>query len=369
MSSLRDGHIGAVEATILVAIYMGSKIFLTFPRDMAKLGATAAWFIPLFSMLVALLIFTFFNRLLLRFPGRNLVQVTETLLGPVAAGVATVIYFLIFFFITVVILRELAEMVKTIIMPMTPISVFIGLFLAAALFAAYQGIESLSRGAWLFFPFILLAFVLIIIGTAPFMRWENITPVLGYGPLPLLKWGLIKVALFGEGFILGLIPPYLRDQKDFSMIGYGSIILSGLTMTLTVFAYLLVFGMPSCIHAGAYPLYQMARLIFYGRFIQRVDVLFIFIWVFSILFTLAFSLYGGAVVLAQYFNLETYRPLLFPVSLLTYAAVFLAPSFPVAEWLDNQLLRTYGAVVVMLPLLLYIVAKGWRLREGGENAA
>lgn len=365
MGRIRDGHIGYVEATALMTILLGGKIFRFFPRQMAKIGQGAGWIIILVTTLLALGIFLILAALMKKFPQKSLVGINEKLMGRFVGTFFSLAIFAIFYFTAIIVLRTKMEIIKTTVLPLTPISVLTVLFAFSCIFAAYNGIESISRGLWLFAPFILASIGLIVLGVFPYFNYSNIFPILGPGIPNLIKESVPRASNYVELILLGVLFPYFRDTSKFKKAGVISITVAGTIKIIVFLGYLFTFGIPSAINSSTIPLYQIARFIYFGRFVQRVEALFIVIWVFVGLFEITLLLYGAALTLTESLKLPTFRPLLIPLGFMLVVFSLIPQNIIQVERLEFNYLRVYGGVIYLIPVILLFVA--WLKRKRGKE--
>lgn len=354
MGRIRDGHIGYAEAIALIVIYVSAKIILPLPAYIVKEGQGASWLVIAIGLVAAILAFLPLAWLLKKYPEQNIVRITETVMGKYLGVFFNIIYFLYFIIVFAVGVREFSEIIKTAVLPLTPISVLIGLIISASVFGAYQGIESISRGNWLFTPFIILALLIILLGILPFSQPTYIFPLLGTGALPVLKAGIFRTLLFSDIIFLGILASFIRSNQEIKKIGMLSLIISGITMIAVVVVFYIVFLEQST--KMTFPLYQMARLIFFGRFVTRIEVIFVFIWVFIGLIRFSANLFAAAVVLAETLKLSNYKPLLFPITIIVYAISLIPLSFPAVLELDVPRYIISAVAGVILPFIVFLVA-------------
>lgn len=366
MVAIREGHIGYREGIALLAITLSSKVFLTCPRNLISEGQTAGWLVSLAHLLVALVAVLPGLVLLKKYPDRTLIEIAEESGGAVTGILVSLLMFFFFVFTVIIILRQFTETVIVALLPTTPISIITLFFLLGMVYPCYQGIESLSRGAWLLMPYLLIGLFGVLALVLPKANVDYILPFWGAGLPHVLKAGALKSSMLGEILLVTLLNPYLRDRQKLTPVVIGSLVIYGVLFTLTVLIYQMVFPFPSATSLGPYPLYNMARLVYFGRFLQRVEAIFVFIWVFSLLVAMSAIFYGASVSLARGLKLPVYRPLLFPVAVLVYSLNFLVPNFPSAAWLDAEVLHNYGWTIAFgLPALVWLLS---RVKDkGGGN--
>ncbi len=365
MTIIKDGYIGWREAVTLTVTFIATKILLAFPLMMVKLGLTGGWLIPVIATVLGLLGFGLISVLMQRFPGQSIVEVSEIVAGKYFGTIIALGFFGFFFFIAVVVLRQFAETVIATTLPQTPISIVTALFLAAVLYTVYMGIESIARGNWLLFPFMLGGYLTILAGVLPHFNTDNLFPVLGSGAATIIKFGMLKSSIMGDVLVLAVLYPYIREQEKFTRIGVISLAVAGSAMTLAVLVLIGTFTAWEAKEGAVYPMFQLARLIVFGRFVQRIEAIFLFVWIFAGLIQISVSLYAAAIILARILKLPVYRPLIFSLALLVFSLSFLPPNYITAIRLETEILRNYGWIIAFaLPGLLLVLA---RLRGLGNK--
>lgn len=92
-----------------------------------------------------------------------------------------------------------------------------------------------------------------------------------------------------------IFPPLLKKKEDFKKIAYISIGISCFFLFLAVTSLLLLFSFIIS-SENLLSIYLVTRIIEFGRFLQRIDVLFMLIWILAIFsyvcITLSYSLYA-----------------------------------------------------------------------------
>lgn len=368
---LPEGHLGRREAISLITLVILTSVFLSLPQRLVRDGYNASWMVVLLAGILSLVGLWFILALTRRFPGLTIVEAGTEAAGPVLGTIAALGYFLFFMASLVLFLRQFTETIITALLPQTPISVITVAFLIVITYACYIGLEAISRTAGLFIFFILGSLLLIIFLLLPTLDAPySLFPLWGSGIDKIARSGAAKTSLFGDILLIGLIAPMIRN-REVRRIGYTSLVLAAAMMVFIQLYYLLVFPVPVAAKL-TFPLYTGARLVFIGRFFQRVDALFVFVWILSGLIKMSASLYAASVILARTYRLPAYRPLLFPLGILSFAFSLAIPSFPDAVTIDSAVLRSYGWIPTFLvPALIYLTAvlrhKGGVRRETPEN--
>lgn len=358
---IEEGRIGTPEAVAATTYLLGAKLFISFPQQMAIVGLTAAWMVPVISFAVGCLGFLVIAALLGRHPGMDIVQASEEVAGPVLGFVASLGYFAFFLAATILVMREFSETAGTALLPLTPLSVTVAVFAAAATFAAYLGVESLARAAFLAAPVIGATLILLNLLLLSQCNFDALFPLFGPGPAELFFHAASHSAITGDVLFLGLIAGQLREPLKLRSAGLAAIGIACALTTVSMLAFAATFPYPLSAHVP-YPGYEATRLIYLGRFFQRVEVAFIFLWVISGCVQLALGMYAATMTLARMLKSPVYRPLLPSIAVIGYTLAFVPADFPTATRLDFELVRTYGAFAVFVtPAVLLLIAQ---LRAG-----
>ncbi|MCL6590434.1 MAG: spore germination protein [Firmicutes bacterium] len=352
----QESKIGANEALGLLSMMMSGKIFLSYPRDMAMLGGAAGWIIVLLAGVFSLAGFYFIYALIRKFPSRNIIEIGHEAGGPFIGTLTGLLMFLFFLALTSFILREYAETYILTILPRTPISVISFFLLGIMIYATVLGIEILTRVAWFFAPYLLTTLLIILFFSLSQGNIENLCPILGTGPLAIFKHSLSHSSIFAEILLFALIAPLIRKQKRLARIGLASLLIAIIINAIVAMGIVLVFNYRE---AGRliFPIFQLARLITFGEFIQRVESVFVFLWFFAAGVQLCGLFYGTVIGFAGAFKIKNYRPLVFPLGLLVFTISLLPGSLSSAiQWNDFTLSNYYAMVAFGTPFILWFFA-------------
>lgn len=368
---IHTGRVGVVELTALMTVYSSTEIFLSMPSRIAVEGAGFAWAIPLVSGMLVTIAFLIVHFCLKRFPGENLLQVISRLFGRFTALPIALVFALLLLTQTALVTREFTETVVTTVLPATPSAVIAFTFLLVAFYYAYKGLEGLSRTALLFSYFCLVGIALLLILPLSWFDVRLLLPIWGHGIGNTLWFGAINSSLFFNVLFLSILYPTLRNRDHFLYVGVISTIVTAVIFSIVLVVFLGTFA-PAVSGKVPFPMYQLARVIYVGRFVQRLEAIFVFLWTAAAVIKMGFGLWMVAYLYALGFGMPLYRPLLAPVTLQLYVLSFLPPDFPAVLALSASVFEPYGWLVgVALPVLLAVAAvigDWWRKRRGNGRS-
>ncbi|KAF1084441.1 Spore germination protein YndE [Sporotomaculum syntrophicum] len=364
MGIINQVKIGQAEAIALLVTVMSTKLFLTYPLIIVSHGGSAAWQIVIISGLVTLVFFWLILKYIERFPDRSFPETAEYISGPYFGGLLVMLLLLPWLFELTMTFRRFGEMIVIIALPETSIGLIMLIFFCGAGLAAYLGLSTIARACHLVFPFTLGAALLIV--AFSYSNWDTdwLFPIFGNGPWITIKEGVIQSSAFYElSFIYAL--PLVFYAHQIKKIGYTSIIVTTVILTTMVLAYLLVF--PAVVGEEPYlPLYNMARSVYLGRFIQRIEAIFLLFWVISGYLWVSVGVYGLCHILKDWLKLPDHRPLILPALIIIFALAFIPQSLPDAVLTVQEYFYEIGFIAIFgLPPLLLLLAV--LLGKGGKN--
>lgn len=365
---LKQGHLGSMEVFVLASIYQAWPFLFNFPAILSQNAATGAWLLNISIGLFSILMLLPICALLKRFPGRSIIGISQELVGKGGAMAITLFLAAVYLMMTILSSSVLASSVETTILPRTPMSAELGLIFVVGAIVSYLGLESLSRTALIFSPFILVGFLLIIVLAMPDLDLSGMYPVLG---VPLARYPSSTVLLSPsahELIFIGIIAPYLRNGKSpFSLLTWSIIVITAIT-SLLMLTIELTFPYPEC-SLVPYPVLQVTKLVHIGMFVERIEALFLILAMVASLLEFCTVFHTGVLTVAQGLGLSDWRPLIF-------AAVIIAYSLSFVPYSGREIVTFYYSPIynfilatasTFVPFLLYLVAL-LRGRRGESNA-
>lgn len=353
---IKEGKFGVQEAICLVVIVNTTKVFFTSPAVLVRSVGTTGWYMTLVSAATAMIGFSFVCRLLERFPGKNIVEIFEISLGRYIGFIFSMLLAVLFAFNAASMLREFIEVLKVYVLPMTPPSFIVGIFVAGTLIVSILGLESLVRFSKLFAYMLLISFIAVLVLSWRNFEFHRMFPIFGYGVQKTIAIGASRSSVYGDVVILAVIAGSLQGVKHIRKAGYIGIAISGLLISAALLAHILTFPYYVAMEATS-PMYEMTELINWGRFFQRLDPLFLFVWNIGTLISITAMFYVAVSIYCKAFRIQDMKPLLLPSSITLFAGAMLAPDLTsvVLQYVNTS--RQYGWIIFfVLPIISLIIA-------------
>ena len=359
---------GKWEAITFLINLICAKIFLFYPRMTVEDAGTAGWIMSIFSSMVTFILFFIFTKLYARFEGKDILDIAEHLggkplkisIGMITAGIALLL--------DIIFIREFSEDMKIISLPLSPLSFIMFFFSIGAVLGAMLGIEAIVRWCAIVVPLISAAYIIILLGVLPQSNFNNVFPILGTGLKDIFSNGLFRVSVFSELLAIFFLAPFLGDNKIVRSTGYIALGISSVFLLVSSLAYILVFSYPSSLEPFN-PIYQMARLINLGRFFQRIESVFVFIWAMAALLYITSLFYLVVYVIAKSSGLRYLRPIIMPLAVIVFSAAFLQPNLiSTIEIKTNILYKTVGIGSFAIFALVMLLARLRKQTKKGGTA-
>ena len=300
---MTDKKIGNFEAIALILTVIVNHVFLNLPKNIIASTSSASIINVIYISLIAVLIGYLICKLLEKFPRLDILDIAN-FLGGKWLKITTGILFLSYFLFSVsTVLRSFSEGLKIIFFPRTPIAAIMILFLLTIVITNKIGSQAIIRSNLFMMPVFLFSIFFIFFANIGNFTIQRMLPILGNGAFTTFFSGLSNLFAFGGFAYLYLLPPYLKDDKGLKKITFISIIASGICLLFSV-ATLLFLSPNSVITEEISPLYLASRNIEFGRFLQRLDAVFLLFWIISLTAYLSISFAFATRVFQKLLNLE-----------------------------------------------------------------
>jgi len=345
-------------AFLVIMFCLGSSILL-IPASIAAHSKQDAWMSAIIGVILGCGVILLLNMYDKRMGHLPFVAACQLLLGRWVGTVVVAGFVFHAFLVSVFMLRYLGDFMTTQILPPTPIQAIHIFFIALIVLAVAYGLETFSRSAEIFFPWLLLFMTLIVASVISMINIDNIRPILNNGIGPIVGGSLVLVGIpYMELVLFLIIMPDVNDAKrrrrTFLMAGF----IGGMLILLITFLTVSVLG-PYLTVRNLYPSFALSKKINIGEFLKRVEALLAITWFLSIFYKMVVAFYTTALGLSQLLKLKRYHTLLLPIAMLTaiyaivvYPNIVYGGRFASTAWLP------YASIFgLFLPALLLIVAR------------
>ncbi|MFC4770094.1 GerAB/ArcD/ProY family transporter [Effusibacillus consociatus] len=357
---IEKGKISAPQIGKMIYLAVTPTAILSTPAITYQFAKQDLWISPMwaFSGVIAIWIALSIHRL---FPGENLVQAGERILGRRLGKVFGLVILLYYLYLGGVIVREYGEFVVGAFLVQTPLLVVTGSMVLVCAIVVRSGVEIIARFADVFIPVFALLFLLLIIPLLPDLHILKMLPIMGEGIGPSLSGSVVLQAWFSEFLTVSFLIPFANRAEKVKKSMAITLLAVIVTLVSSNLVTLLLLG--DLTGNYIYPFLIVARYINLADFFTHLESLFMAIWVLGAFVKICVFFYVTAMGAAQWMNLREYQPIVFPVGfLLLLMSVWVAPNLQeLTHALSTSIIFSALTVLVCIPAALFGVA--WIRRQ------
>lgn len=339
--------IGSIQGVVLVLIVMLNHIILSYPKCIISATSSASIINIVFITIIALIFVGFVGYVLNKFPGFDILKISKFLGGKTLKFITGALFLVYFIFILGLTMRSFCENLKIIYFQSYPTMFLLALFTFAIVLCNLLGIKSIMRGTFVIFPMLVISIVFIFFSNIPNFSFDRLLPLLGDGFFPTFFSGMSNLYVFNAIAILYFLPPYLSNYKEIKKISYLSIIFAGILLMFSVSSVLLTFPFIESVEQ-ILPLYLVARFIEFGRFFQRLDAVFLLVWIISIISYLSFVFSLANNIFKELTNIENVNKTIYIFGLIIFAASLIPQTLENIKFLENTIYKYFTLFLVFI---------------------
>ncbi|MED1917983.1 GerAB/ArcD/ProY family transporter [Bacillus thuringiensis] len=325
---------------------------LTLPHKMQAIAKGGGWISTLIAGLVVQVIIVILCGLCRRFPSDTLYsflpKITGKLLGSLL-GLAYIGYFLLS---AGTVLSFFADVVGKWVLQATPRWALLLLTLLTCIYLVKEPLRVIAR------LFVITSFTIIVMVLLSLFGYANANFTYLF-PITEAGWGsIIKAAnealfpLVGYEVIL-VIYPFVEGNSTGKLkaASAGNMLIT-LFYTFEVFTNLVIFS-PAIMPAISEPLLYMLKG-FSFQIIQRIDLIFLSLWIFIVSTAIASWLYMASAGFGHFFHRGEHRKAVFYAAFIVFILALLSEDPSIIDLYDRILKISHYLFVVVLPLIFLL---------------
>lgn len=355
--------IGKLEAIFLMLIVITNKIILNLPKTIILKSGTSAWINVIYISVIAILFTLLIVKLFEKFKGYSIIDVSNYLGGGFLKTICGIIYILAFVLIASIVLRDFSETLKLIYYTNSPIIFIMLFFIIATVVGNKLGFKAIVKTNLIIMPLIILTILVILFSSFKNFVPERLFPILGYGVDETFFSGFSNLFAYSGLTYIFLIMPYLKDCTQFKKISVISTVISSIYLFLSVICLLLVFPYITLTEEPL-SIYLLSRSLEFGRFFQRIDAIFILLFIMSCLSYLTISVFLILDIFKQITNIQDSKAMTYCVAVLLFGLALLPNNSLQVKFINSTVFKYYILYCVFgFSTLILIIANIKKKRE------
>ena len=367
--SYQPGKMGMASGMALVYFATVAPVFLSVFPNYVELAFSAAWAVPLLNGLWFIGIVYILLYVQQTIGGKGgLFTACEKLLGTVLTRLIILYYISVYFIDAAFLLRQYAENTLITALPNLNFEMAILLYVFISVLLNYAGVEAIARGSYALLPWVVGGIFLVLALVSPNFQVLFLAPWDGPGWGKVLLTGIVIGGVNFGGLIPFILADSLQNGNTVKKAAIYGTILSTLTRVAVNLGFILCFGV-AVSREKILPYYEMARLVYINRFIQRIEAYFAIVWVMMGLFNISIDICIGLYLLSQLFDMPTYRPFIVPTAIIIAEFSMIPPNvMTVIRLYQVAFGSLYDIGTLLIPLVL-LAAAIYQRRQGRCSAS
>lgn len=350
---MENSKISAAEAISVVLGIFVTYTLVALPKSMLESTKTATLINIIYVGIIALFITFLIYKLLIKFPGDDIVDIAEYLGGKPLKVFIGIIFIFYFLFSSSILLRNFCECLKIVYYPMTSLIFIILAFLIAICVTLHHRFSSIAKVNLLIIPLVVISIIFLFIANIENFSFDNIFPIFGDGLFNTFITGLGNLGAFGGITLLYFLPPYLKEPQKMKKVYLTSVILGTIYIILCVSIILFMFV--SLMYTNQImPLYSAARHIEFGNFFQRLESIFLLIWILQMVCYLCIISKISMSTFKKITNIRDEKPMIFVFALLIFAISLLPKNYAISKFIEDYIYH-YMVIIVSIFLGVFLL--------------
>ncbi len=363
---MNQNRIGNFEAVSFILIILINHIILNLPTSIIASCGSSSLINIVFVFIIAFLITFLVSKLLKNFPNSNILDISNFLGGKIFKFIIGILFLIYFILIGSILLRSFCENLKIIYFQRTSISLILAMFFIGVLIVNKLNFKAIIRSSMLVLPIILFSIFFIFISNLKNFTFESIFPILGNGFNPTFLSGMSNIFAFAGIAFIYFLPPLIAKQEALKKVSLISICISGIYLLLSVATLLFMFPV-TLASEEIMPLYLASRYIEFGSFFQRLDAIFLLIWILSILSYISIVTGLCIMIFKEITNIKNTKPLTSLFCLLFFSVCLIPKTTIQLKFIENTIYKYFVLILVFGISIITLILANLKFKKLNKN--
>ncbi|MBT9158741.1 MAG: hypothetical protein DDT36_01760 [Firmicutes bacterium] len=264
-------------------------------------------------------------------------------------------------------LRDIGDFLITAIMPETPISANILLMLGLVCFGVYLGLESLAYFNEGFSPLIFISWLIVIASGLLRADFGWLQPLFVVEPGQLLLSSVTSGSLIVDGHMILLFYSFVTDKHQVLKYNAWAIVIATIIIGAIQVAVVASLS-PNLAKTALYPVLELARNAPLGVFLERIEALYLALWIMATFIKVSVLFYANCLGLTAITGVANYRYFILPLALVTLYLSFQADGV-VQSILFDAIFNQYALLYDFSLMLLLLLGGLWVRKPSKKRVA
>lgn len=342
---------------MMTALEVCMTIWLTITPSI-QAAKQDAWISILFGGIVGCVVALIMVTLSRLYPELTWMELLERLTGKWLGKIIALLYFITWYSVTAVIIRDAADFLQLVLFHQTPIYAIVIVLLLLMLYLNLRGeLGGIARFAEVVCPALLVVVISSLMFNFPNMQPQLIRPIFAdTGFIPIMKGGLDYASFLGETYFVLMLMPFLKKRERAGRDLIYVILTTTILVSLATLFVIMLFG-PTYSAKLLYPYFQSVRFISIMQFIENMDIWVMYVWLFAVFLKLSMYMFICSYGTAQWLGRTQWKKLTWWFAVIVFLGAVLPPNVASLMVYAKKFWATvvFPGLMVGIPLLLLLI--------------
>ena len=328
--------LGTVEAVTLILSFVVAHTVLSLPKTLVDTTKSSTLLNIIFITILAMIFVYFVCYLFKKFPGMDIIDISEFLGGKVLKNIVGFIFILYFVISACIFLRNFAECLEIVYYPSTDIIFIILFFIISVPITAKLSFNASLRANLIIVPLVLLSIVFLFFANIRYFSSQRIFPILGNGFSETFISGITNIYSFSGIALVYFLPPLLKEPSKLRKLSITGIIISSIYLIFVV--SLILFMFPVFVNLDeVLPLYTIATYVEFGSFFQRLESVFLLIWLISFACYLSVIANFSFLIFKKITAIKEEKAIIYPFAIAALGISLLPKNYAISKMYETKI--------------------------------
>ena len=362
--------LGTIEAVMLVLTIIVAHSVLSMPTNILSSYKSASILNVLYVSIFAIGISYIIYKLLKNFPSMDIIDISELIGGKVFKNLIGIIFIIYFILSASLMLRNFCESIQILYFPMTDITFIMSLIVISICIANRLNSNATIKTNVIILPIALIGVLFLFFTNINRFVPQRIFPIFGESAFNTFILGLTNLASFGGIAYIYFLPPLLKDNTKFKKITLISITATAIYLIFTIATLLFIFTFFTNVSEIS-TLYTATRYIEFGSFFQRLESVFLLIWILVFACYLSIVLKFSIGIFQKITNISNKKALIDVFGILMLSIALIPKNIAISQIFESKIYPylMIGIVIVLgLGILIFAnIAKKKQIQNSNNN--
>ena len=365
---MSDTKLSTIETILVILTIFVAHSIVSMPKYLLLLTNSATLINLIYIGIIIFFIAYIIYKLLKNFPGSDIVDISDYIGGKTLKNIMGSIFIFYFMTSSAILIRKFCESIKVVYYPLTNVIFIVLAFIITICITNKFEFATTAKVNLIVLPIAIFSILFLFGANVKYFQATNIFPIFGKGIFNTFVTGLGNLGAFGGISLLYFTPPFIKEPSKTKKIFLISVGLSILYIILCVGIILFMF--PFLMKVGEIiPLYSVARYVEFGSFFQRLESLFLLIWILEIACYLSITTSLSLSIFKKLTNIKNTKPIVYIFALLTFSIAMFPKNYAISQFIESTIHRYFSiGITFILGISILIIGNiKKRKKKVGEN--